>query len=124
VAGERRPSAGKSFLQPSLNYHNFAAVKQKPPPGFDVLEGRCAGPEVCPLSRVAVGAVVCIRHLTTAPEVTDRLRELGFCEEQRIKLLTRRSNFICQVCNARLAISEKLADSIMVEAVPATAPEV
>jgi Fe2+ transport system protein FeoA len=68
--------------------------------------------------------VVCIRHLTTAPEVTDRLRELGFCEEQRIKLLTRRSNFICQVCNARLAISEKLADSIMVEAVPTAAPGV
>jgi Fe2+ transport system protein FeoA len=115
---------GKSFLQPSLNCHNLAAVKQKPPPAFEVLEGRCAGPEVCPLSRVKAGAVVCIRHLTTAPEVTDRLRELGFCEEQRIKLLTRRSNFICQVCNARLAISEKLADSIMVEAVPTAAPGV
>ena len=59
--------------------------------------------------------------MSTAPEVTDRLRELGFCEEQRIKLLARQSNFICQVCNARLAISEKLADTIMVEAVPAAA---
>jgi len=97
-------------------------VKQKPPPGIEVLEGRCAGPEVCPLSRVKAGAVVCIRQLTTAPEVTDRLRELGFCEEQRIKLLTRRSNFICQVCNARLAISERLADSIMVEPVAASLP--
>ena len=97
-------------------------MKQKPPPGIEVLEGRCAGPEVCPLSRVKAGAVVCIRQLTTAPEVTDRLRELGFCEEQRIKLLTRRSNFICQVCNARLAISERLADSIMVEPVAASLP--
>ena len=93
-------------------------MKRKPPPAFEVLEGRCAGPRVCPLSQVKAGAVVCIKHLTTAPEVTDRLRELGFCEQQRIRLLTRQSNFICQVCNARLAISEKLADSIMVEAVP------
>ncbi len=54
--------------------------------------------------------------------LTDRLRELGFCEQQRIRLLTRQSNFICQVCNARLAISKKLADSIMVEAVPAAVP--
>jgi Fe2+ transport system protein FeoA len=94
-------------------------VKQKLPPAFEVVEGRCAGPKVCPLSRVKAGAVVCIKHLSTAPEVTQRLRELGFCEDQRIKLLTRQSNFICQVCNARLAISEKLADSIMVEATPA-----
>ena len=106
-------------MQPSLNCHRLATVKQKPPPAFEVLEGRCAGPEVCPLSRVKAGAVVCIKHLTTTPEVTNRLRELGFCEEQRIRLLTRKSNFICQVCNARLAISERLADSIMVQAVPA-----
>jgi Fe2+ transport system protein FeoA len=116
-------AAGKSFLQPSLNCHNLAAVKQKPPPAFEILEGRCAGPEVCPLSRVKAGAVVCIKELSTTPDVTNRLRELGFCEEQRIKLLTRQSNFICQVCNARLAISERLADSIMVETVPAAVPE-
>ena len=47
--------------------------------------------------------------------MTERLRELGFCEQQRIKLLTRDSNFICQVCNARLGISEELAESILVE---------
>jgi hypothetical protein len=44
---------------------------------------------------------------------------MGLCEEQIIKLVARDSNFICQVCNARLGISEKLADSIMVEAVAA-----
>jgi Fe2+ transport system protein FeoA len=110
-------------LQPSLNCPNLAAVKQKPPPAFEVLEGRCAGAEVCPLSRVQAGAVVCIKHLSTAPEVTERLRELGFCEQQRIRLLTRQSNFICQVCNARLAISEKLADSIIVEPLRVAVPE-
>ena len=79
---------------------------------------------MCPLSRVQAGSVVCIKRLFTAPDVSDRLRELGFCEEQRIKLLARQSNYICQVCNARLAISGKLADSIMVEPVSALSPEV
>ncbi len=84
-----------------------------------VLQGQCAGPTVCPLSRVQAGTVVCIKRLSTAPDVTDRLRELGFCEEQKIKLLTRHTNYICQVCNARLGISQELADSILVEALPA-----
>ena len=86
---------------------------------YVVLEGKCAGPNVCPLSRVQAGTVVCIKQLSTAPDVTHRLRELGFCEEQNIKLLARESCFICQVCNARLGISEKLAESILVETLPA-----
>ncbi len=83
-----------------------------------MLEGQCAGPKVCPLSCVRAGTVVCVKRLFTAPEVSDRLRELGLREDQRIKLLTRQSNYICQVCNARLGISRELADSILVEAVP------
>ena len=82
-----------------------------------ILEGRCAGDGLCPLSRVQAGALVCIKQIATSPDVTGRLRELGFCEEQTIRLLSRDSNLICQVCNARLGISEKLADSIFVEAV-------
>ena len=80
-------------------------------------EARC---ELCPLSRVKAGVAVRIKQLCAAPEVQNRLRELGLGEDQIIKLLTSQTNFICQVCNARLAISEKLADSILVEAVPAS----
>jgi Fe2+ transport system protein FeoA len=105
-------------LQLSLNCPSFPAVKQKLPAEFEVIEGCCAGTEGCPLSCVRAGAVVCIKRLLAAPEVSDRLRELGLREQQKIKLLAGQSNFICQVCNARLAISGKLADSIMVEAVP------
>jgi ferrous iron transport protein A len=83
-----------------------------------MLEGQCAGPKVCPLSRVAAGTTVCIRQLATAPEITDRLREMGLGEDRRIKLVARESNLICLVCNARLGISKKLADSILVETVP------
>ncbi len=71
--------------------------------------------EVCPLTRVRTGVAVRIKRLCAAPELQNRLRELGFCEDQVIRLLTNRSNFICQVCNARLAISEQLAQLILVE---------
>ena len=92
-------------------------MKNKPPRSIEVLQGRCAGPEVCPLSKVKAGAVVCIRGLTAAPEVSDRLREMGLCEQQKIRLVARHSTYICQVCNARLAISGKLAEAILVEPV-------
>jgi Fe2+ transport system protein FeoA len=71
--------------------------------------------EVCPLSRVQAGVAVRIKQLCAAPELQNRLRELGFCEDQIIRLLTSQTNFICQVCNARLAISEQLARIILVE---------
>jgi len=88
-------------------------------PTFVVLQGQCAGPAVCPLSHVREGATVCIKQLSTAPDVTDRLREMGLCEEQKIRVVARESSFICQVCNARLGISPELADAIWVEALPA-----
>ena len=85
------------------------------------MDGQCAGALVCPLSRVKTGAVVCIKELSTSPEISDRLRELGLGEKRTIKLLSRQSNLICQVCNARLGISEELADAILVEPLPAGA---
>jgi Fe2+ transport system protein FeoA len=74
-------------------------------------EGRC---EVCPLSRVKAGVAVRIKQLCASPETQARLREIGLGEDQIIRLLTSHTNFICQVCNARLAISEKLAQAILV----------
>ena len=74
--------------------------------------GRC---ELCPLSRVKAGVAVRIRRLCAAPELQTRLRELGLGEDQIIKLLASQTNFICQVCNARLAISQQLAQLILVE---------
>jgi len=67
------------------------------------------------------GAAVRIKQLCAAPEVQNRLREIGLGEEQIIRLLTSQSNFICLVCNTRLAISEQLAELILVEPVPAMA---
>ena len=80
-------------------------------------ESRC---EICPLSRVKAGVAVRIKQLCASPELQNRLRELGLCEDQIIRLLTSKTNFICQVCNARLAISEQLAQLILVEPLRAT----
>jgi len=73
------------------------------------------GPALYPLSQAPAGSIVRIKQLSASPEMSTRLRELGFCEEQRIKLLSRNPNLICQVCNARLGISTKLAGLIWVE---------
>jgi ferrous iron transport protein A len=79
-----------------------------------VREGQCAQPAVCPLSQVRAGTVVCIKQLAASSEITERLREMGFCEEQQIKLLSSEGNLICLVCNSRLGISAELAESILV----------
>ncbi len=71
--------------------------------------------EIGPLNEVRAGVSVRIKRLCAGPELQNRLRELGFCEDQVIRLLTSQSNYICQVCNARLAISEPLARLILVE---------
>jgi Fe2+ transport system protein FeoA len=73
------------------------------------------------LSRVRAGVAVRIKQLCAAPELQNRLREIGLGEEQIIKLLTSSTNFICQVCDARLAISSQLAQLILVEPVVAVA---
>ena len=83
-----------------------------------VTKEQCSLLGICPLSQVRAGTVVCIKQLSASAEVTGRLREMGFCEEQRIKLLSRGGNLICQVCNARLGISAALAETIYVTPLP------
>jgi len=71
--------------------------------------------ETCPLNRVQAGVAVRIKKLCGSPDIQIRLRELGFCEEQIIRLLMAHTNYICQVCNTRLAFSRKLAELILVQ---------
>ena len=72
---------------------------------------------LCPLNRVRTGIAVRVRQLCASPELANRLREIGFCEDRIIKLLTSNNNIICLVCNTRLAISERIAQTILVEPV-------
>ena len=75
----------------------------------------CPQPEICPLNQIQAGATARIKQLAAAPEVSQRLREMGFCEEQEVRLVSRHANVICQICNARLGISSQLAESILVQ---------
>jgi len=81
-------------------------------PRADRVKAQC---ETCPLNRVEAGVAVRIKKLCASPDIQVRLRELGFGEEQIVRLLTARSNCICLVCNTRLALSQKLAELIIVE---------
>ena len=74
----------------------------------------CETNATCPLSSVQAGAVVCIKELVAKPDVVDRLRELGLGEQQHVRLVSRHPSLICQVCNARVALSPELAESILV----------
>jgi Fe2+ transport system protein FeoA len=103
MCGEN-PSQSRNSWQLIMN-----SLKAVEPSAEDT---RC---EVCPLTRVKAGVAVRIKQLCAAPDLQNRLRELGLCEDQIIRLLNSQSNFICQVCNARLAISLQLAQLIMVE---------
>lgn len=82
----------------------------------------CPQPALCPLNRVQVGTLVRIKQLDAAGEVTLRLREMGLGEEQEVRLLSRESTVICQVCNTRLGLSPQLAERILVQPVPLPGP--
>lgn len=68
-----------------------------------------------PLSRVAAGGVFVVRRLDGTAETNQRLREMGFGEQQRVRVISLQSHVLCQVCNARLGVSARLADVILVE---------
>jgi Fe2+ transport system protein FeoA len=108
----RRPAANSLLATESQLTYGDRHVDTTTPKRSDA--GGSTAP-LCPLSEVQPGVSVRIKQLSASPEMTKRLRELGFCEEQRIKLLSRNSNLICQVCNARLGLSSQLADLIWVE---------
>lgn len=74
-----------------------------------------AKPRLAPLHRVSEGRSVRIRELSAAPDLLCRLREIGLCEGQMVRLISRRANIICQVCNSRLALNEQIAGMILVE---------
>ena len=68
-----------------------------------------------PLSRAAAGAVVIVRRLDGTAETNQRLREMGFGEQQRVRVISLQAHVLCQVCHARLGVSARLADLILVE---------
>ena len=68
-----------------------------------------------PLSQVQAGTTVIVKRLTATPELNHRLREMGFGEEQKVRVIRLQSNLLCQVCNSRLGLSSHLAENIWVQ---------
>lgn len=102
-----------SPLQERVKLPTLDGLKETP--SSKVVSGECAGPALCPLSSIRAGAVVCVKQLAVTPDLVDRLREMGLGEEQRVRLVSSQASVICQVCNARVAISQQLAEAILVE---------
>lgn len=44
----------------------------------------------------------------------DRLRDLGFCEEMKLRKLSNGRNLVCNLCGAKMVISRDLAEQVMV----------
>lgn len=86
------------------------------PPDADVMvSSLCPEPRRCSLAQATAGSCLLVRELQAPADVAIRLRELGFCEQQRVRLLSKHTHVICQVCNVRLGISRDLASMIVVE---------
>ena len=64
------------------------------------------------LNQVGVGCDVMIRVLNGPG--CERLRDLGFCEQMRLRKLSNGRNLLCSVCGTRMAISRELADQVWV----------
>ena len=67
------------------------------------------------LSAASVGCDLKIRALEGSDTFCHRLREMGFCEEARVKKLSDSGNLVCSVCGTRLALSREVADGIIVD---------
>lgn len=44
----------------------------------------------------------------------EKLRSMGFCEDMEVRKLANGRNMICSLCGARLALSNRLADQVLV----------
>ncbi|HTY09723.1 MAG TPA: FeoA family protein [Bacteroidota bacterium] len=67
------------------------------------------------LSEIPAGRYVRIHQLQSKPDVSFRLREMGFCENAVVRLVVNaEGNLICEVCNTRIGLNQTLADDIIV----------
>ncbi len=67
------------------------------------------------LSEVPQGTRVRILYVQSRPEISARLRELGFCEEAIVHCIARsHGNLICEVLDARIGLNMHLACGILV----------
>ena len=70
------------------------------------------------LSEIPVGRFVQIRELLSDPDICNRLREMGFCENAVVRLVVNgEGHLICEVCNTRIGLNHSIAQDIIVASV-------
>src|SRR5690349_16468800 len=66
------------------------------------------------LKDVPIGKSVIIKCLRGEPGTCQRLREMGFCESSVVQKVADSGALICKVCEAKVIISKKLANNIII----------
>jgi Fe2+ transport system protein FeoA len=69
------------------------------------------------LADIKPGVTGRIMRLCATPEVNQRLREMGFCESKKVKMISRNSNIICKLGTVRFGVGRSLAQCICLELV-------
>jgi ferrous iron transport protein A len=64
------------------------------------------------LSQAAVGCEFQVTQLSGPG--CNQLRDIGFCEEMRVRKISNGRNLVCAVCGTRLALSRELASQVQV----------
>lgn len=67
------------------------------------------------LSELPNGAFGRVCTLQGESAVCSRLREMGFCESAVIERISGEKTLLCQLCGARIALSDRAANHIVVE---------
>ena len=58
-----------------------------------------------------------MRISSVASPACDRLRDLGFCEQMKLRKLSNGRNLVCTVCGSKMVISRDLAEHVFVDPV-------
>lgn len=76
------------------------------------------GANTVSLLDIPKGRKVRVYSLDAESVACQRLREMGFCEEAEVKVLTNNGSMVCQVCGSKVGLSKQVANAVRVEAVP------
>ena len=67
------------------------------------------------LADAPLGRSVRISRLRSHPDISMRLREMGFCEDALVRCIMKsHGNIICEILNTRIAMNGRLAGDILV----------
>lgn len=69
------------------------------------------------LPEIPKGRKVRVYSLDGESIACQRLREMGFCEDAEVKVLTNNGSMVCQVCGSKVGLSKQVANAVIVEPV-------